>query len=409
MIRKFLALTIVLTSKIVLCQTSGCTDPLATNYNSLNTINDGSCIYATASVTPVSSWVLPPAMIETSGLIMWDHKIWTHNDDKDISIYAVDPGNVNNYQGYPLSATINNDWEEISQDSDYVYVGDFGNNTNGNRTDLKILRIDKKSILLNNMIIDTIQFSYSLQTNFNPTGSNNTDFDCEAFIVSKDSIYLFTKQWLSQKSSIYVLPKKKGTYIANYRATYDVQGLITGATYIESKKIIVLSGYNKTVQPFLYLLYDFNDFHFFNGNKRKISLNLPFHQVEGITTDDGLTYYISNENFAHPPITVSQKLHEIDMTYYLGLYLNNQSVNVNELKKSNIVLSPNPVNDVMSVSITPDCLGQMYSITDLSGRVLLKGVLNKQVTEINLEKLSKGCYSFILNNQNDRVKKIVKN
>ena len=156
-------------------------------------------------------------------------------------------------------------------------------------------------------------------------------------------------------------------------------------------------------------MYDFNDFHFFNGDKRKISLNLPFHQVEGITTDDGLTYYISNENFTHPPITVSQKLNKIDMTNYLGVYLNNQSVNVNELKKSNIVLSPNPVNDLMSVSITSDCLGQTHSIMDVSGCVVLKGVLNKQVTEINLEKLSKGCYSFILNNQNDRVKKIIKN
>jgi hypothetical protein len=60
----------------------------------------------------------------------------------------------------------NTDWEEISQDSSYIYVGDFGNNYQGNRTDLHILRIEKKSFLLNQPIIDTISFSYSNQTDF---------------------------------------------------------------------------------------------------------------------------------------------------------------------------------------------------------------------------------------------------
>jgi len=85
------------------------------------------------------------------------------------------------------------------QDKDYLYVGDFGNNLNGNRTDLKILRIRKNSVLVNPLKIDTINFSYSNQTNFTPTGTNNTDFDCEAFIVASDSIYLFTKQWISKR------------------------------------------------------------------------------------------------------------------------------------------------------------------------------------------------------------------
>lgn len=86
----------------------------------------------------------------------------------------------------------NIDWEEISQDADFVYVGDFGNNHNGIRADLHILRITKESILSDHSVIETINFSYSNQTDFAPAGSNNTDFDCEAFIASNGSIFLFT-------------------------------------------------------------------------------------------------------------------------------------------------------------------------------------------------------------------------
>jgi len=53
---------------------------------------------------------------------------------------------------------------------------------------LNILRIDKNSILAKTPVVDTILFSYSLQTDFSPAGPNNTNFDCEAFVVSNDSI-----------------------------------------------------------------------------------------------------------------------------------------------------------------------------------------------------------------------------
>jgi hypothetical protein len=60
------------------------------------------------------------------------------------------------------------------------------------------------------------------------------------------------------------------------------KGLITGATYLPHKKIIALSGYSKC--PHLFTLYDYNNSNFFSGNKRKIKIALPFHQVEGIAT-----------------------------------------------------------------------------------------------------------------------------
>lgn len=87
--------------------------------------------------------------------------------------------------------------------------------------------------------------------------------------------------------------------------------------------MIVLTGYSSSLQPFLYLLYDFNETAFFSGNKRKIGLNLPFHQVEGIATTDGLKFYISNEYFNQFTINVPQKIHTLNLSSYLQNYLAN--------------------------------------------------------------------------------------
>jgi hypothetical protein len=49
----------------------------------------------------------------------------------------------------------------------------------------------------------------------------------------------------------------------------------------------------------LYLFYDYEQF--FSTNKRKIKMALPFHQMEGITTQNGLQSYLTNENFTRKP------------------------------------------------------------------------------------------------------------
>ena len=177
-------------------QVSGCTDPLSKNYNPKATQNDGSCLYKSIKVKPEYSIKLSDSVKETSGLIAFDNLLWTHNDDHDKTIYGLDSiGKIR--RKIILEHNLNNDWEEISQDSTHIYIGDFGNNAKGNRTDLKILKINKTTFLNENPSVETISFKYSDQTDFSAKKPNTTNFDCEAFIVSKDSIYLFTKQWKS--------------------------------------------------------------------------------------------------------------------------------------------------------------------------------------------------------------------
>ena len=298
-------------------QISGCTDSSAKNFNPNAAINDGSCVYTSAKIKPETTQQLNDTLIETSGLIGFDNLLWTHNDDTDTTIYGMD-SNGKIKKKIKLEKVVNTDWEEISQDSSYIYIGDFGNNSRGNRTDLHILRIEKNSFLLNQPVIDTISFSYSNQTDFSVQKPNATDFDCEAFIVSKDSIYLFNKQWNQNKTSIYALPKIPGNYIAQFKETLDVKGLVTGATYLEEKKLIALCGYSKMGKTFFYLLYDFKNFDFLSGNRRRFSLNLRFHQIEGITTTDGKIFYLTNESFVKKPIANNpQQIHTFDLSSYL--------------------------------------------------------------------------------------------
>jgi hypothetical protein len=372
-------------------QILGCTDPLASNYSASATQNDGSCTYANATITPLSSVALDGILVETSGLISWNSSLWTHNDNSDVHIYSIDTLSGGLLQTPSMTGTSNTDWEEISQDSSFIYLGDFGNNGNGNRTDLHILRIEKSSVLSGTPLIETIYFSYANQTDFTGTGANNTDFDCEAFIVSQDSIFLFTKQWVSTKTSVYSIPKLPGTYTAALRGTIDVQGLITGATYLAEKRLIALCGYTAVLQPFLFLLYDFSGTDFTSGNKRRLGLNLSFHQVEGIATNNGLKYYLSNEHFTQSIVDIPQKLHTIDLSAQLGNYLLDPQ-NAIEVASGQpfFFIHPNPAQgDVHFTSKTPP---SRYQWINAQGKIVDQGSIMPHETSIGTQKLDSGNY-----------------
>ena len=300
-------------------QVPGCLDPLANNFNPDASEDDGSCTYDPVALAPLWSCPLQEALGESSGLIFYDGKLWTHNDDLDTRLYLLDTiCNPVMRRYVNLEGVVNTDWEEISQDREYIYLGDLGNNLSGDRSDLHILRIEKESLQTENQIIDTIYFSYGDQYDLSPTAPNQTEFDCEAFVVTEDSIYLFTKQWTTFRCSLYSIPKRPGSHTANRLGEFNARGLITGASYNESMNLLVLCGYSSVMQPFFYLLYDFRDKQFFSGNKRRIELLLPLHQVEAVASRDGLFYYVTNESFALSSELINeQKLHLFDLTEFV--------------------------------------------------------------------------------------------
>ena len=386
----------------------GCTDPVALNYSPAATTNDGSCIYKEITVIPEMEIRLPDKLVETSGLIYWDHHIWTHNDNSDVNIYQIDTISGNIIQSLSLPGVVNTDWEEISQDSAYLYIGDFGNNSGGNREDLNILRVDKKSLLKGTPLIEKIEFSWSDQI-IGRKAFADTDYDCEAFIVTEDSIYLFTKQWISKKTSLYSLPKTPGVHVAKLKATYNVEGLVTGAVLVDSKKLIALCGYSTALEPFILLLYDFKDQNFFGANKRKIYIRAANHQIEGITTANGLRYYVSNEYLSLGPfINIPQKLQIIDLHSYLDNYFNSLTSDTNNLTMNDYIIYPNPADDYISLKSNSVNMRSDYHLLDLSGRVIRTGFFSGDEPDISVSGLTAGIYFLKICREKCRTYKVIK-
>jgi len=380
----------------VQAQVRGCTDPLANNYNASATINDGSCIYQNINLTPEASINLPAVMRETSGLILDGDSLWTHNDDADINLYRFSVHDTA-YTSFPLNGARNIEWEDMSADDNYFYVGDFGNNSSGNRKDLNILRVKKSDVYTGILKYDTIRFSYEDQTITGSSASNTTDFDCEAMIVLKDSIYLFSKMWTTQKSVIYALPKSPGTYVAQKRGMLDIGGLITGATAIEDKRLIILCGYSRILQPFLYLLYDYPGTAFTEGNKRKVGLSIPFHQIEGIATQDGLMVYCTNEKLVQSFLEVNQAMHRISLKQITSTYLQGGQTSVTDSDQTMKCFLSNGSSLILRNSVS--MLGESFVLFNNAGQVLHEGIIDSIETHLSLSAFPTGTYTLLLRQQ----------
>ena len=191
----FMVLQIIISSTQTFAQ-AGCSDPQATNYNAAAISNDGSCVYPSTSITLTDKTALStPLLDETSGVVFTGGSVWTHNDSGNSNdIYRIDSITNAILQTVNISNATNVDWEDITADSNYIYVGDIGNN-NGNRTNLKIYRISKTVLTPStvSIVADVINFSFSDQTTFTSLHNNN-NFDCESMIFYNDSLHLFSKE-----------------------------------------------------------------------------------------------------------------------------------------------------------------------------------------------------------------------
>lgn len=400
---------LVATVQVCHAQVCGCTDSLAVNFNPDATVNDGGCVYASTIIMADGVGMLDSQLGNTSSFFYWDNGYWTNNDRNDSCLYQIDSTNAETVGTICFDGIQYYDMEEITQDSLYLYFGDVGNN-NGNRQNLKILRISKESILNQAVVIDTIWFSYEDQTDFT-SNPQATDFDCEAFIVSGDSIYIFTKEWVSTQTTIYAIPKTPGAHMARRCETYNVNGLITGAVYVPEYKLVVLCGYDyapsnllSSLHPFVLLLYDFQGDRFFSGNKRRLDFDFSTRaQIEAIATHNALDYYITNESTSIPVmdlvVDIPPALQRLDLREYLLPYLSRFGVTDNpdavpslQNQKTDIRIYPNPVRDKIYIDYTQDFAGAVYEIFNLRGQKVAEGVLDEHVIMLDNGNLPAGQY-----------------
>ena len=325
----------------VQAQVAGCKDPTASNYNASATVNDGSCTYSTTAYTPpVRVDPISNALAEGSGLQMAGNFLWSFNDGGGAAaIYRIDTLTNAILQTVNLEGATNVDWEDIAFDGTSFYIGDFGNNTSGDRTDLKIYKFPlsavpdytaNATVTIPSGKIDVLRFTYSDQVPVAASAPNNTRFDCEAMLVDEGKIHLFTKNWVEVSTTHYAINgTSAGTYVAAPVETLSTGYLVTAADKAPGTSAVVLIGYQAsgTGNHFMHLLSDFSGGLYFNGNKRLI--NLPtaaeMGQVEGITFRNSSYGYISNEYFTRTvlgfTLTVAQKLRSFDLNSFLPVYV----------------------------------------------------------------------------------------
>lgn len=273
----------------------GQSDSIAADTSNLHIISTHPDIF----LTP-----LPEDVKESSGIIFFRNKIWTHNDSGgNPEIYAIDTATGAIVQTVNLDGAKNVDWEDITQDDHFIYIGDVGNNR-GNRKDLKIYKIRKDLIPESGnaeiSTFDIISYKYGDQHSFEKR-MNRNDFDCESILAYGDSLYLFSKNWADQQTRLYALPKQSGDYTVFPHQTFPAGGLITGAALSPDQRQLALIGY-VDFESFMWLFWDFDGPDFFSGQALRINFpDMIFVQTEGICFISDVDVLISCEESAEFP------------------------------------------------------------------------------------------------------------
>jgi len=369
----------------------GCTDPQATNYNAMAKENDGSCFYKNTSKAPDKLCKnISDSLKESSGLLIYNNSFWSHNDsDNPPEIMAFD-----SMGGHILHTTFianapNTDWEEMTQDANYFYIGNFGNN-GGSRKDLSILKIRKSEINFtvkrDTVKCSFIKFSMGDQKDFTDKYIAN-DYDMEAMVFAGDSLHLFSKNWEDKMSRHYVCPTDTGSYVLLPVETLNVGGQISGAA-INSNGQLALIGYTKPYYPcFVWLMWNYNNYRFNTGNRRKIDLgNTLFPgQIEG-TTFRNSTLYISNENRV-----ATQSLLKLETAKWMD-GTNNNSLKDTFVNRTSISFKSGFLT-INSIDISK---GMLLVVFDINGKSVFNAEFKSIETEhserFDLTALPKGIY-----------------
>ena len=253
--------------------------------------------------------ILPPEVGETSGLVFHNGKVYTHNDSgSEALIYEVDTLNFTIRRTIQINGAENVDWEDLTRDDTYLYIGDIGNNL-GARRDLTIYRVRLSELDTGTTATaDIITYAYADQTVFN--SGANSDWDAEALICYGNELIIFTKQWQSLGTVAYTLPKTPGDYLAQPVGSNAVNGLVTGAVYNTGSGIVYLVGYSSLLQPFLFRLDDLASPFALTQSGQRFNLELGFAQIEAIAAIDDNDYLLTSEAFSSnsPPITLNPSL-----------------------------------------------------------------------------------------------------
>ena len=231
--------------------------------------------------------VLDEQLVETSGLYCEANQIFTINDSGNSpNLFTLDPsGRIVKSERLTRK---NTDWESITADSEFFYIGDFGNNA-GKRSDLAVLKVSRTDpsditpLSVNYENYDIAKNEYYAH-----------DYDAEAMVSQGDHLVLFSKSWLTRVVKVYYLDKDQPTPLLSPVAEVSgIPGVVTGADFDAQNNRYVIVGYTSNTlgmfKPFIATLsaeFDLISTYKLTG----------YGQVEGLCVRENNTIWLTQES-----------------------------------------------------------------------------------------------------------------
>lgn len=229
-------------------------------------------------------------VVETSGLAYRKERFWTHNDRGfSARLYEVDPDSGQILREvHPLHSS-NEDWEDLAQDEEYLYIADCGNNP-GDRIWMTIYKVlwSDMDVARHQGVVNSERIDFRLADVTPDRNNHKHNQDCEALVSVNDELWLFTKNWQDESTRWYRLSKDKPVQAVVAQESYPVSGLITAADIDMETGRLVLLGYKLGflyVENFIWIIPTrLQDIHWDQAQYYQIS---PLGQWESIKWLDG--------------------------------------------------------------------------------------------------------------------------
>lgn len=327
-------------------------------------------VFAQGEVTQIG--VLPSILGENSGLIYYGDKLITHNDSgNDPVLFEVDTVSLAVTRTVTILNAENIDWEDITQNDQYIYIGDIGNNR-GTRTNLGIYRISKQEYLQSESIVaERIAYSYEDQTDFADEG--NSDWDAEALFFLEGQLIILTKQWNTLGTVAYALPSTPGNHVATRLGELQINGLVTGASLNKDTSELFILGHSMVLEPFVYKVSDPTLQGIFLNESLKLDVSLGFAQTEGIAYIGNNRFFISSENFTRtvPAISLSAQLLALQLSMDDAEIIEEEEGQIIEEEKDFLFsIYPDQNSNKMAYELNMDQNVLARGIFDVSGKMV---------------------------------------
>lgn len=247
------------------------------------------------TLKPQAVTSLDDKVVETSGLIYFENYFWTINDSGNENVlYKLDPKNGSVLAEFKVINSENVDWEELTQDQEYIYIADIGDNALA-RAEKQIYRIKKSELLQRmaggNVNSEVIRFTYP------EVDGKNERFDAEALVSLNGSLHLFTKDLF--ESNHFVISSTPGKTTARFVEKFKSNGQVTGAALDSVSNTLIMVGYLGFGQRLFWEFKNITQSSFFANQPGVFSLGAVTEtgQLEAVCFTAEKKVYLTNEQF----------------------------------------------------------------------------------------------------------------